>query len=212
MTLNSRVSCVTDQPSAAWVPVEGTGPPAEQLDLADLAVLGEMTHPVRSGILRRLKEPRTVAEIAHLLDVPVTRLYHHVNHLESLGLIRVVATRRVAAVTERRYQVVARNFSVSSELFDSEDPHDVALALGSLFDLARQRLQREVENGGFSGVEDPGEHSMLSLGELHLSAERRGALVRSLVALVEEYRSDLDDADPDAVRMTLFVAAFPDST
>lgn len=203
---------MTSSPGAPWVPVDGAGPPADQLELTDLAMLGELTHPVRSGILRRLKEPRTVAEVAELLDVPVTRLYHHVNHLERRGLIRVVATRRVAAVTERRYQVVASHFSVSSELFDSEDPHELSAALGSVFDVARQRLQREVENGGFAGIDEPDEHSVVSLGELHLSAERCGALVRRLVDLVSEFRSDLDDVDSEAVRMTLFVAAFPETT
>jgi len=203
---------MTTTATTPWVPVDGVGAPAERLELTDLAMLGETTHPVRSVILRRLNEPRTVADVACLLDVPVTRLYHHVNHLEQIGLIRVVATRRVAAVTERRYQVVASNFSVSSELLDSEDPHELAVALGSVFDVARQRLQREVENGGFSGIDKPEEHSVVSLGELHLSAERRSALVRRLDDLVNEFRSDLDDLDPDVVRMTLFVAAFPDTT
>jgi DNA-binding transcriptional ArsR family regulator len=99
-----------------WMPVDAVGPQQEQRDLDDLDLVAEMTHPVRGVILRRLKQPRTVAEVADLLDVPITRLYHHVNRLVDAGLVQVVATRQVAAVTERRYQTVADAFGISADL------------------------------------------------------------------------------------------------
>ena len=81
-----------------WQAVDGLEPQMERRDLSDLDLMSEVTHPIRGMILRRLKEPRTVADLAALLDVPITRLYHHVNRLVDAGLIRVVATRQVADV------------------------------------------------------------------------------------------------------------------
>ena len=195
--------------ASSWIPATGSTGPAERIDVDDLALLSELTHPVRSSIMRRLKEPRTVAEVAAILDVPVTRLYHHVNRLERLGLIRVVATRQVAAVTERRYQVAATNFGVARELIESENPADVAAALGSLFDLAKFGLQREIENGSFLISEHD---TILSMGDVVLSPARRRELIERLAAIFSEFTTDATEDDPDATRLTLFVSAIPNTT
>lgn len=196
---------------AGWIPVEGVGEPAERLELADIELLTETTHPIRGRLLRRMKQPRTVAELATLLDVPVTRLYHHVNRLDELGLIHIVATRRVAAVTERRYQVVAESFHVSPDLLERSDDRSMAQALGSLFDAAKLGLQKEIESGAHRRLGGIRDHSVLSLGERRLTAARREELIARFEALVSEFVSDADDDDPDAATMVLFVAAYPQS-
>ena len=198
----------SDEVSEGWVAPAGVLPLAEELELDDVDVLREVTHPVRGAVLRRLRTPRSVAELASLMDVPVTRLYHHVNKLADLGLIQVVATRQVAAVTERRYQVTARSFSLSPQLFDAEDRTEIAVALGSLFDLAKLGLQRSVE----AGLRVADDHVVLSLGEIHVSDERRRELLERLEQVITEFRSDLHDDDPHANHMTLFLAAFPEVT
>lgn len=194
-----------------WTPIDGVSEPSDVYELDDLDLLGHITHPVRGAIVRRLREPRTVAELAAAMDVPVTRLYHHVNKLEQLGLIRVVATRQVAAVTERRYQASGRSFRIARSLFDTSDDRELSLALSSLFDVAKLGFQRTVESGGYRDVEQLDDHSFLSLGDLALSPERRLELVRRLDALVEEFRSDRDLDDPDAEHVALFVAAYPET-
>jgi DNA-binding transcriptional ArsR family regulator len=171
-----------------------------QLD--DLDLLNEITHPTRSAIVRRLKEPRSVAELAEALDVPVTRLYHHVNKLEGLGLIRVVATRQVAAVTERRYQVAGKSFDVAPELLQAADPKELAIALGSLFDVAKLSLQRAVEAGGASQITE--HNSLLSLGEVTVTPDRREEMTARLRDLIEEFKSDDDGTE----RVTFFAALF----
>ena len=209
----------TDHPDAGWEPHPDAGDhtdeidgPAEYHDLDDLDLVAELTHPTRSRIIRSLKQPRTVAEVADQLDMPVTRLYHHVNRLEQLGFIRVVATRRVAAVTERRYQVVAKSFRVADELFRSTDPAELAIALGALFDVAKLRFQREVEHGDALRFEEREQQSLLWLGAAHLSPNRRGELLERLRTVLEEFDSDLPDDDPDATQMSVFIAAFPETS
>jgi DNA-binding transcriptional ArsR family regulator len=195
-----------------WIPVDGVGPQQEQRDLDDLDLVAEMTHPVRGVILRRLKQPRTVAEVADLLDVPITRLYHHVNRLVDAGLVQVVATRQVAAVTERRYQTVADSFGISADLLRSTDKRELSVALGSLFDVAKLGFQRFVESEAFPIAEDDDKTTLLSLSLLHLTEGRRRELMRRLEELLEEFVSDATDIDPEAAHISLLVAVNPETT
>jgi len=199
---------VSDASTDGWVPVEGVTEPDEVLELTDIATMREATHPVRGLILRRLKQPHTVAEVAEAMRVPVTRLYHHVNRLVDVGLIHVVATRQVAAVTERRYQVVARSFRLAHDVFGTLDRHELAKAIGSVFDLARIGLERLVESGGYTDVTDPTDHSVISLSELNLTEDERTDLLARLQALFTEFSNTTER--PGTERLNLFVAAYPD--
>lgn len=207
-----RYTSPMDSDPDGWEPVDGIGPPIERRELDDLDLMAEVTHPVRGGILRRLKQPRTVADLAELLDVPITRLYHHVNRLADAGLIHVVATRQVAAVTERRYQTVAKSFGVGADLLGSTDRRELSAALGSLFDVAKLGFQRYVESDGFSMEDHTDQHSVLTLSAIHLSDERRVELLQRITDLVEEFPSDLPDDDPAATTLHFFVSVNPETS
>lgn len=189
-------------------------PVLDEMVLPDLDTLAEVTHVVRGPIFRRLKSPRSAAELATEMDVPVTRLYHHLNALEAKGLIRVVATRRVGAVTERRYQVVARSLRLDDDELRDLDPRELAQAVGGLFDVAKLGAQREIEAELFRTDADH-DSSILLLNELRLDRPRQEEFVRRLQGLIEEFAADdadqADDAgaEGDGERFSLFVAAHP---
>lgn len=200
---------------------QSTGAPAvlDELVLDDLDTLAEVTHVVRGPIFRRLKSPRSAAELAAEMDVPVTRLYHHLNALEARGLIRVVATRRVGAVTERRYQVVARSLRLDDDEIADLDPRELAQAFGGLFDVAKVGLQREIEAGTFRADADQ-DNALLRLNELRLDPDRQVELLARLGALIDEFAADhpddvdADDTDdgpdrPTGGRFALFIVAHP---
>jgi len=202
--MNVRLAAMSDD----WQPTPEAADPVAELVLANLELLDELTHPVRGAIVRRLREPRTVAELADQLDVPVTRLYHHVNRLEQLELIRVVATRRVGAVTERRYQSVARSFKVAPSSFDELDGAELAHIFGALYDVAKIAMQRYFESGEHRGV-DLEEEGFMSLAELDLTAERRRELVARLREVLDEFGDEAGETGGE--RTMLFVAAHPDA-
>lgn len=183
------------------------GGPDERIDFDDLATLSEVTHPLRGRLLGCFRHPGTVAEAAEKLDVPITRLYHHMKRLEAAGLLRVVATRRVGSTTERRYEVAAHNFGPSAELLESSNPTEMAAALGALFDFAKLGMQRELELHGRSAHDD--DRSMLALMRVPVTETGRADLIRRLNAVVEEFRSETDVDDPDRELFSVFVAAFP---
>lgn len=142
------------------------------------------------------------------MDLPVTRLYHHLNRLEQIGVIRVVATRRVGAATERRYQVSARSIRLTDEQFDQFDPRELSVAMGALYDFAKLRLQREIETGAFSERQMANE-ALLALNDVVLSDADLTALIDRLRVVVDEF---VDRGLPDGApgrRVVLFVAAHP---
>lgn len=186
-----------------------TGAPlstSDTVDIVDIAVAEHVAHPTRGRLLRRLKQPQSVAELAEWLDVPVTRLYHHVKLLESDDLIRVVATRQVGAATERRYQATAPSYRLPEALIADTEPAQLGQLLGSVFDLAKLDLVDFVERGGMA-IPNADHHVVLSLSHMQLTPSRQSELVEALVELVREYSDDpiTDETQPFAT----FVAAFP---
>lgn len=112
-----------------------------------------LAHPLRLRILENLRtggaEGVAVKELAAALDVPQTRLYHHVNLLEVQGLIRVVATRQVSGITEKRYGVTAYRLSVDRALLAPTEAGDDALEvlLSVVLDEVRSEIKRSVAAG-----------------------------------------------------------------
>lgn len=184
-----------------WVPVEAAAPLVDLADLDRLDLLDELTHRVRGPLLRRLRSPHSAAELADELGVPVTRLYHHLNVLESAGLIRVVATRRVGAATERRYRAIARGFRLRSDLV--EDPTTFARSVGVVVDATRAELADSVERGDCV-VDDVALWSL----RLRLDPQQQADLVERVGALLSEFELSSRESEA-AEEFQVFALAFP---
>jgi DNA-binding transcriptional ArsR family regulator len=96
--------------------------PVADYDAQDVLIVTEpeqlraLGDDLRGKIIRRLRErARSASELAEELALPKGTVAHHVKVLERAGLIRVVRTRRVRAVTEKYYGRVARLFIVQTE-------------------------------------------------------------------------------------------------
>jgi DNA-binding transcriptional ArsR family regulator len=190
-----------------WDDLTDGAPLPEVAELGSTDLLDELSHRVRGPLLRRLRVPRSAAELAAELDVPVTRLYHHLNALESAGLIEVVATRRVGAALERRYRAVARGFRVGPDAV--QDPRDLGRALGAVVDAARADLVGAVESGAGDDV------AIWSL-RLRLAAQDRVELTDRMNVLLNEFRERSTDAadvgvdvGEDVGEFVVFSLAFP---
>jgi len=80
---------------------------------AQLRALGDELRARIVGLLR--ERAASASELSALLELPKGTVGHHLKVLEKAGLIHVVRTRRVRAVTERYYGRVARLFLIQSE-------------------------------------------------------------------------------------------------
>jgi DNA-binding transcriptional ArsR family regulator len=94
--------------------------------VSDREQLRALSDELRARIISLLRERAwSTQELSRELGVPKGTVGHHLKVLESAGLIHVVRTRQVRALTEKYYGRVARLF-----LFEAEDPAD-ARALGA---------------------------------------------------------------------------------
>ena len=84
---------------------------------------------LRSKIAVLLRErAASTTELAETLGLPKGTVGHHLKVLEKAGLVRVVRTRKVRAVTERYYGRTARLFLFKSTDEDGEDVRNVVAA------------------------------------------------------------------------------------
>jgi DNA-binding transcriptional ArsR family regulator len=95
---------------------------AHDYDAADTLVvsapeqLRALGDEVRGRIVGLLRErAASASELAQLLGMPKGTVGHHVKVLEKAGLIHIVRTRQVRAVTEKYYGRVARLFLIKTE-------------------------------------------------------------------------------------------------
>lgn len=88
---------------------------AETLVVSDRAQLRALGDEVRGEIISLLRErAASASELAKLLEMPKGTVGHHLKVLERAGLVCVVRTRQVRAVTEKYYGRVARLFLIKS--------------------------------------------------------------------------------------------------
>jgi predicted ArsR family transcriptional regulator len=93
---------------------------ADTLIVADPVQHRAMADPFRTRLIQLLRDrARSTQEISEELSIPKGTVGHHLKVLEAAGLIRVVRTRKVRAMTEKFYGRTARLF-----LYQTEDPAD----------------------------------------------------------------------------------------
>lgn len=116
----------------------------DTLLVSDPAQLRAMADPFRTQLIQLLRDrARSTQEISEELSIPKGTVGHHLKVLEAAGLIRVVRTRKVRALTEKFYGRTARLF-----LYQTEDPADGrAISAVTLRQAAGEVDQAEVVTG-----------------------------------------------------------------
>ncbi|HSM01615.1 MAG TPA: winged helix-turn-helix domain-containing protein [Acidimicrobiia bacterium] len=147
---------------------EGYQPPAGlfELDIDQARLLADET---RSEIITLLAErPATTAQLAEALDRPKGTVGHHLKAMEAAGLIKVVRTRKVRALTEKYYGRVARTY-LFPNVDDLDKPDFMVEAMGE--------MRRP----------DEGEEAFFTLRHARLDAARIAEFRDRLQALAEEF-------------------------
>ncbi len=128
-----------------------------------------LTEPTRSEIIRLLSQrPATTSQLAQTLGRPRGSIGHHLKALEAAGIIRVVRTRKVRALTEKYYGRVADTY-LFPEVEGEEMPPLLAEALADM----RSSLRGPV---GF-----------LTLRHARMSEADAGLYEAMLIELAEEF-------------------------
>ena len=184
-----------------------TGSAGPDYDASDVLVVREpeqlkaLGDELRGRIVVMLRErAQSVSELAAKLEMPKGTVAHHVKVLESAGLLKVVRTRRVRALTESYYGRTARLFLYeSADTAGYEDVRNIVAA--SLRVAAEEILPVDEEDAAAcSGV--------LRVRLRPADAKR---FDRRLTKLMDEFRA-CDDADgtPYGLALALYRRA-PDA-
>lgn len=183
----------------------GVAPDDERL-VADAETLRALSDPLRLRILEtmvaRLAAPWTAKELARRLDVPQTRLYHHLELLLERDLIRVADRQLVSGILETSYRVAARSFRLDRRLLAGDSSLESAARelLHSVFDTARDDLARalraydaedepdsEAGRDSETGRDENVDRPIVSRGLARLSPARAAEFRARLTDLIDEY-------------------------
>lgn len=201
-------------------PSAKTSMPQEAIyTLTTLDQVKVLADPLRIRILEAFCEERTTKQVAELLGEKPTKLYHHVDALEKVGLIKLSRTRPNRGTLEKYYLAVARSFRADSRIFQTPedevgDEQTAALRqmMSTIFDTTAAELARLIAEGDATrGLEEEGIVSFLDIrgskGELDEIRDKLQSLIKSITALGEgDGESEAADA---AERYRLTLAFYP---
>jgi hypothetical protein len=190
--------------------------PEDTLLIDNVEALKVYFDPFRLRILGELiAQPRTIHDVASILNVPFTRLYYQFNLLEQYHFIRVVETKaKVGAVEEKLYRISAYQFTISRQFTSiGEDgiPDTIRVILDTTFDEVRRDLERNIR-GGVIDVQAIAPHPNALLtkrGYLRLTPDEAVALQHDIFALMKKY--SIGDTTADS-RDYLFTINFAPTT
>ena len=156
-----------------------------------LRALGDLTRGRIVGLLGQRAASTT--ELAAVLGMPKGTVGHHVKVLEKAGLIHVVRTRQVRALTERYYGRVARLFELKGVDTDED------LRAGAISAM----MLRHAADEAAEAVAD--EKGKTAIGRVRLTAKDAARFTRRLDRLQNDFRNA---ADPDGELHVLSIAFF----
>ena len=159
------------------------------LTLSDLDQVKVLADPLRIRILEEMcREERTTKQVAKLLGEKPTKLYHHVDALVRVGLIRLARTRQNRGTTEKYYMAVARQFRADSRIFSaaqtgSEEGDTLHAMISTVFERTSDEMRGLIAQGrGKEGIEEQG---VLSYVEIRTDREHGRRIQARLVKLLK---------------------------
>ncbi len=142
--------------------------------------------PTRQRIISLLSErAATTSQLAEALGQPKGSVGHHLKVLEEAGLIRVVRTRQVRAITEKYYGRTARLF-------------DFVQGEGEITREPALQLLRQVMNEYVAPESEEWTADVLTLRHARIPASRAEEFTRRLLEVADEF-TDLETVQGERV-------------
>lgn len=187
--------------------------PDPEFIINDLETLKVMADPLRLQIAELITQaPRTVKQVAAVLNLPPTKLYYHIKLLEEKSLIRVVDTRIVSGIVEKQYQAAAFHYRVNPELFSltsQAGKEGLNVMLTGVFDDTREDIQQSADADVLDvspQMDDPkllNRSLLIERNALRLRPEQAEAFYQQLKALINTY-VEQSRANGDVANLPLY--------
>jgi DNA-binding transcriptional ArsR family regulator len=194
---------------------KGTSRQKEAYTLSDLEQIKVLADPLRIKILEALCEERTTKQVAELLGEKPTKLYHHVDALERVGLIKLSRTRQNRGTLEKYYQSVARSFRAHARIFEvdegkrrGEEVETFRRMMSTIFDTTTAELTEIVDQGDAAkSIEGEGILTFVEIRaskkELKRIRDKLNAIVQSLAGGDGQAAESNKTAAHETYRLTL---------
>jgi DNA-binding transcriptional ArsR family regulator len=195
---------------------EAFAPPDAERLVSDVETLKALSDPLRLRILETMVTAATsawsVKELAAALDVPQTRLYHHIELLVERDLLRAAEQRVVSGIIETRYRLAALSLRLDPGLVRGGGAGESAARemLTAVFDETRGDVVKLLADPNL-GDEGSLNRPLVSRGVARLSPERARELRARLVAILDEYDGPSDEATATTYRTLIVMYADPAS-
>lgn len=133
--------------------------------LKDLKQIKVFAHPLRARLVEVFAEkPRTAKQAAEIIGQKPTKLYHHVEALERVGLIILVRTQKKRGTLEKYYRTVARRFAIDSSIFDMKSNKKGMLGdFRAMFANMLNNTMREINESISSRLISPGKEEQQAI-------------------------------------------------
>lgn len=193
-----------------------------QQDICTLTGLEQvkvLADPLRIRILEAFVEERTTKQVAELIGEKPTKLYHHVDALERIGLISLIRTRQNRGTIEKYYRAVARAFRADTRIFnaagtpESEQKSTLRQMVATIFDQTAAELTALVDRSGNAAKALEEEEGIMAFLEIQATKKeiqgirtRLRALLRSITAAAERAEGDVKEP---LERHRLTLACYP---
>ncbi len=142
--------------------------------------------PTRQRIISLLSErAATTSQLAEALGQPKGSVGHHLKVLEEAGLIRVVRTRQVRAITEKYYGRTARFFEFMGEELDLPEEQAFHLLRQAMNEYALPKPEEQFSD-------------LLTLRHARIPASQAEEFSRRLLELADEF-TDLETVPGERV-------------
>lgn len=182
--------------------------PPDVFEFDDLATMDALENPIRLKLLDAFRRPATAKEAADALDVPVTRLYHHINQMLEHGLLLVVEERPKGAMTERVFGIGGKSIRPSAAFRERYGAEGQAEVVRLAFRMAETEMTSVVAEGlqdaPVVADVDPEARASIGLSALRLEPASLEALVADLNGLVARY-----SGEEGSIPVGFFHAVYP---
>jgi hypothetical protein len=194
-------------------------PQAEPYTLKNLDQIKVLADPLRIRVLEAFCEERTTKQVAEFLGEKPTKLYHHVEALERVGLITLSRTRQNRGTVEKYYVAVATTFRADSRAFQpkkrkgSEKNVAMRQMISTIFDTTSAELVSlaEQDEEATKTIEEEAIVSFLDVrgpkAELKKIRAKLNEIIQSITAEAEG--APESDDDPKVGRYRLTLAYYP---
>ena len=176
--------------------------------LLNQAQLESLTSPMRLAIVQRLEIDReaTAHELAERMGRPVTALYHHLNQLKDVGVLRIVERRKGSRRPALVYAMVAGELSTAEAVKTRHGRKTYGRAGARVADAGARAFAASVAHGAPSFE---GKYRNAMVKYFILRADRKK------LARLNELLRELEDAaaisseDGEEIQLTILLSPRP---